>query len=76
VDDTARLAEMIRLLVLGEAKTAWASARKVAGSAPGQSLDAITKRIYRKFRYQYGTDPPPGKTWSDIEHKLNSIRLG
>jgi hypothetical protein len=74
IDDTAPIAEMLRLLALGEAKTVWDAAGKVAGSAPGQSFEAARRRISRKFRDQNGTDPPQEKTWSDIERELNSIQ--
>jgi hypothetical protein len=74
IDDTAPIGEMLRLLASGEAKTVWEAAGKVAGSAPGQSLDATRRRIYRKFCDLYGTDPPQGKTWSDIECELNAIQ--
>ena len=74
IDDNAPIAEMLRLLASGEAKTVWDAAGKVPGSAPGQSLDATRRRIYRKFRDLYGTDSPQGKTWSDIECELNAIQ--
>jgi hypothetical protein len=72
-DDTAPITEMLQLLASEKATSAWDAATKVAKSMPSHSLEATTSRIYRKFRDRYGTDPPPGKTWSDIEHELDSI---
>jgi hypothetical protein len=72
-DDAAPIAKMLQLLASEKATSVWDAATKVAKSMQGHALEANTRRIYRKFRERYGTDPPPGKIWSDIEHELNSI---
>jgi len=68
LDDTAPMAKMLQLLACEKATSAWDAATKVAKSTPGHAFEATRSRIYRKFRDRYGTDPPPGKTWRDIEH--------
>jgi hypothetical protein len=71
LDDTALLAKILQLLASDKATSVWDAAGMVAESMPGHAPEATRKRIYRKFCHQYGTDPPAGKTWSDIEHELN-----
>jgi hypothetical protein len=73
IDDTAPIAKMLQLLADEEARNVHDAAAQVAKSMAGHSLGANKKRIYGKFRSRYGTDPPEGKTWMDIQHELNSI---
>jgi hypothetical protein len=68
LDDTAPIAKMLQLLACQKATSVWDAATKVAKSTPGHAFEATRKRIYRKFRGRYGTDPSPTKTWKDIGH--------
>jgi hypothetical protein len=76
IDDTAALTEMLQLLATGDANSVWDAAGKVAGSTDGHAFEAIRRRFSSKFRRQHGsTDPPQGKSWSDIERELKSNSL-
>lgn len=73
IDDRENLRAMLRLLASGEAHSVHDAARNIAGSIvrSSQSRDADISRLRRKFARDHGTEPPAGKTWSDVAAELN-----
>jgi len=72
-DDAAALLEMLRLLASDKAKSVHAAARCVAGGDMAKrtgSEESAVNRLRRKFAARFGTQPPSGKTWSDIALEL------
>ena len=75
VDDETALQRMLKLLAAGKRPSVLAAARKVAAEGkPHQSVDADVSRLRRKFRQRWGTNPPEGKTWADVD--VNWTRIG
>jgi hypothetical protein len=71
IDDNAAVCAMVHYLAVG-APSIYAAADKAAQDATGQSHESTQRRLARKFRERLGSEPPKGKTWTDIEHELNS----
>jgi hypothetical protein len=67
-DDEDALRRMLEILAQHEAPSVFAAAGMVAkaGGIKGASFESIKHRLARKFSKRYGTEPPSGKTWSDI----------
>jgi hypothetical protein len=70
IDDTQLLHRMLRLLAKEDARSVYAAAKAVAPTIAGQSRDAIVYRLRKKFKAIFGTSPPAGKTWFDVEREL------
>jgi hypothetical protein len=74
-DDEKALHEMLRLLGGNEAPSVHAAAQLVVTSGVAiiiSSKDSAASRLRRKFAARFGTQPPQGKTWSDIARELES----
>jgi hypothetical protein len=72
-DDTALLLKMLSLLAAGNAPSSFAAARQVvADLSVSHSPESAQRRLSRKFNKHYGSTPPSGKTWTDVERELNS----
>jgi hypothetical protein len=67
IDDSQSVREMLHLLARAEVASRWAAAGEVSRLSPGYDQRATQRRLYKKFRTQYGADPPDGKTWKDVE---------
>jgi hypothetical protein len=75
IDDETALRRMLKLLATGKHPSVFAAAREVAVERmPHQSADADVDRLRRKFRKRWGTDPPEGQTWADVD--VNWTRIG
>jgi hypothetical protein len=73
IDDLNALRKMLSLLAAGKVSSVHAAANAVAPSnTPNQSLPADIARLRRKFAKRWGTGPPRGKTWTDVERELNT----
>jgi hypothetical protein len=74
IDDETALRRMLSLLAAGHVPSVNAAATAVARTGnPAHSVSADTTRLRTKFsRWQGGTEPPAGKTWSDVEDELQS----
>jgi hypothetical protein len=74
-DDDQALREMLRLLANDKVASAHAAARRVVASGVGKitsSAESTVKRLRGKFATRFGTQPSPGKIWSDIALELQS----
>jgi hypothetical protein len=74
-DDAEALAEMLRLLASNKVKSVHAAARNVVAEDLARSTSSeksTVSRLRGKFATQFGTRPPPGKTWSDVAVELQS----
>jgi hypothetical protein len=72
IDDEEKLRRMLTLLAVGKVPSVLAAAKAVADATkPNQSVDSEVVRLRRKFAKRWGTEPPNGKTWADVEHELN-----
>lgn len=69
IDDEDALRRMLEILAQGEAPSVFAAAGIVTkvGGLEGASVESIRRRLSRKFTERYGTEPPSGRVWSDIE---------
>ena len=77
-DDEETLREMLRLLANGKAASVHAAARLVVASGDAKNTgtdESAVTRLRRKFSARFGTEPPPGKTWSDIARELEVKEL-
>jgi hypothetical protein len=74
IDDSGLLDRMLGLLVAGSAVSVNDAASKVAAGAKGTSETAIRGRLWRKFKAVLGLQPPPGKTWCDVQHEFHTKR--
>jgi hypothetical protein len=73
IDDEAALRRMLHLLAAGNEASVLAAAKAVATERkPNQSVEADIARLRRKFANRWGTEPPPGKTWADVERELKT----
>lgn len=72
IDDSQWLARMLELLATGTATSVNAASKMVAHDAIGASENTKRLRLGRKFSYKYGVQPPPGKTWQDVQHEFNT----
>jgi hypothetical protein len=66
---------MLRVLANGDEPSVRAAARLVAKSGMVKktgSTESLVNRLRRKFATKFGTSPPPGETWNDIEDELKS----
>jgi hypothetical protein len=73
IDDEDNIKKILRLLATGAAPSVYAAARQVVRELPGmQSIDSAQRRLSRKFCKRFGTDPPPERSWVDVERELNS----
>jgi hypothetical protein len=74
-DDDQAMREMLRLLAGNEAASVNAAAGRVVASRvaiiTGTDGSAV-RRLRAKFAARFGTEPPPGKTWSDIARELET----
>jgi hypothetical protein len=71
IDDGPALREMLHHLAAGT-PSKFAAAGKAAQGVKDSKRDSIQRRLARKFRAEFGSQPPPGKTWRDVEQELNS----
>jgi len=72
-NDEAALREMLNLLAAGREPSVLAAAKAVAKARkPNQSVNAEVGRLRRKFAKRWGTKPPEGETWPDVEHQLDT----
>ena len=47
---------------------------QLSGKAKKTGTDAsAARRLGKKFAAKFGTEPPPGKTWTDVASELQSI---
>ena len=72
LNDDPHLLEMLRRLSIKDAVSVRNAAVKVQPDAPGASPEATIKRLTKKFSDKFGTEPPPGKTWADVEREYKS----
>lgn len=73
LDDDVALQKMLSYLAVNEAPSRFAAAAKaVPLAAKGASSEATQRRLASKFRDRFGAEPPPEKTWADVEDELNS----
>jgi hypothetical protein len=74
LDDDGALRRALRLLASGKVPSALAAVRRAVADTgkPNQSRPAEISRVYRKFRVRWGTEPPVGKTWADVEHEFDT----
>jgi hypothetical protein len=74
-DDKQAMSEMLRLLASNKAVSVNAAAAGVVASriaiTTGTDESAV-RRLRAKFAARFGTELPPSKTWSDIEHELET----
>ena len=76
IDDDQALREMLRLLSNNEAASAHSAARAVVAVGVAYrttSDESAVGRLRTKFATRFGTEPPPGKTWGDVEDELKKI---
>ena len=77
-DDEKALHEMLRFLAGNEAPSVHAAAQLVVTSGVAiiiSSKESAASRLRRKFAARFGTQPPQGKTWSDIARELETNKL-
>jgi hypothetical protein len=72
-NDDALIREMLHQLAVGAAPSVYAAADQVVDRAHSTgSRDSTRRRLARKFGKRFGTKPPEGKIWKDVEQKLNN----
>jgi hypothetical protein len=65
IDDDSALLGMLDLLASQNATSAWDSAKRFA-----DGNDSVQRRLHRKFRAKWKTEPPLGKTWADVKRNV------
>lgn len=72
---TKALQVMLRLLSSKEAASVHSAAHAVVETGVANrttSDEGAVSRLRRKFAAKFGTEPPPPKTWADVEDELKA----
>jgi hypothetical protein len=72
LDESGITEKMLRCLAANKAPSIFAAAGQFADQAKGGATkDSKQRRLAREFGNRFGSEPPEGKTWADVECELN-----